>query len=296
MKRNITNEDTLVDYNSPKNSFDECDTAIIESTDDVNKTHQMKRDEFQIYYTHRIAGESNVGLVREINEDSYGYFTDTSETNFIVVVADGVGGHERGDEASKKCVANLLSAWRNLNHTSRSYRYNKKFLQATIVDANKEIFDANTQLHLENPMGTTVTTGIFTDNLLIIGHVGDSKCFRVNSLGIIEQLTEDHTLVYELFKQKLISEYQMANHPLAHVISRAIGPDEEVEVDIYKYNREPGSCYVFCSDGVTDHVTTDKIREIMLQANNPNEACKNLIQAALDGGGNDNITAVCVFD
>jgi len=276
--------------------FDECETAIIESTDNLHNTHQMKREDYKTYYTHRIAGESNVGLVREINEDSYGYFTDASETNFIVVVADGVGGHERGDEASKKCVASLLSAWRNLNHTSRSYRYNKKFLKNSIVDANSEIFYANTQLHLENPMGTTVTTGIFTDNLLIIGHVGDSKCFRVNSLGIIEQLTEDHTLVYELFKQKLISEYQMESHPLAHVISRAIGPDEEVEVDIYKYRREPGSCYVFCSDGVTDHVKTDEIQEIIIQSNNPKEACKNLIQAALDGGGNDNITAVCVFD
>ncbi len=294
-----TSEDTIIDLKRPAHLTSNCDdteTRPIMANNTLNNTHKMSRSEFLDFYTHRIAGKSDVGLVRDNNEDSYGYFTDSSEQNFIVVVADGVGGHERGDEASKKCVETLLSDWRVSNHTSRSYRYYKKHIRNSILKANNNIYSKNSSMHLESPMGTTVTTAIFTDNLVVLGHVGDSKCFRLNSLGVLEQLTEDHTLVYELFKQKMISEYQMENHPLAHVISRAVGPDEELEVDVYKYNREPGCCYVFCSDGLTDHVTNDEIQEILLKANNPEIACNNLINAALADGGLDNVTVLSVFD
>lgn len=254
------------------------------SKNDLNK---LTPDDF--------ASETHIGLIREVNEDSYGYVINPSMINHLAIVADGIGGHERGEIASRTCVKTVLTEWRN-NEIGKQKSKTKleKFIHHGIVKSNKDIFGLNNAYNLQHPMGTTVVIAILIPGSILLAHAGDSRCYRVRD-GVIERLTEDHSFVAELIRKNVISEEEAVNHPFAHIISKSVGPAPDVEPEINSFKRIAGDRFLLCSDGLTNHVNDKKLEEFISKAISPNEASRKMLNSALHAGGEDNITLITIF-
>jgi protein phosphatase len=242
-----------------------------------------------------VVADSHIGLIRDCNEDSYAYWAEESHPSTLVAVADGIGGHECGDVASSMCIRKILTDWRK----QRVFDITAKaklstFLSDSICGANDAIFSLNREYNIQHPMGTTIVAGVFTTDHLLVAHAGDSRCYRLRN-GVIKRLTQDHSFVAELIRKNIISPAEARNHPFAHIISRSVGPTPTVELEINIFEHHPRDRYVFCSDGLSTHVEDPEIETILYDATNPYEAVKNLLYASLRGGGEDNITVLCVF-
>jgi protein phosphatase len=242
-----------------------------------------------------IVADSHVGLVRECNEDSYVYYVSNDAKNAFAAVADGIGGHEGGDIASRICMQTMVAAWKrqNLPNTD-SHRKIRKFLQAQTVKANKIIYDINQSYNIQHPMGTTVVAAVFQPSVLTIAHAGDSRCYRLRN-EVLTQLTEDHSYVAELVKNDLISLEEAKIHPFSHIISRSVGPIQDIEVEINSFEWELGDRYLLCSDGLNAHLDDVEIETILAENDNPYDTVRELLFGALRGGGEDNITVMCLF-
>jgi protein phosphatase len=233
--------------------------------------------------------------VRERNEDSYLYHVAEDSRNTLVAVADGIGGHEGGDIASGLCMRIMATEWRNGScRNSSSVKRISNFLRRNIKEANRHIFAINKSVNAQHPMGTTVVAAVLLADKIIVAHAGDSRCYRLRN-GILTPLTEDHSYVAELVRNKLINIEDAKNHPFSHIISRSVGPVEEVDVDINVFNRKQRDRYLLCSDGLTVHLNDIEIETILYDSLTAYDAVRSLIHASLRGGGEDNITAVCAF-
>ena len=242
-----------------------------------------------------IVADSHVGLVRECNEDSYIYCVNKGNKNALVAVADGIGGHEGGDIASALSLQVLASAWRNSKYPNLTKKEDlHKFLVKNIKKGNKIIHDLNTSYKIQHPMGTTIVSGIFSPKYVLLAHAGDSRCYRLRD-DILTQLTEDHSYVAELVKNKLISPEEARNHPFSHIISRSVGPAPTLDVELNMYELQKGDKYIFCSDGMTAHLDDFEIETILMDAEEPYDAVKELMYSSLRGGGDDNITIIAVY-
>ena len=245
------------------------------------------------------AGVSDVGLQREHNEDSFVVLKEYD----LFVVADGMGGHRAGDVASKlatetiseffKSTANDDVTWPFHFDTNLSEEENR--LLTGIRVANRQIFERSTRSREYHGMGTTVVGAMFSPrkNRMYIGHVGDSRCYRVRE-GAIQLLTRDHSLINDyLLAMPDLTEEQRSELP-KNVITRALGMQDQVVVDIQHDDPRPGDVYCLCSDGLSGMVQDEEILKIVSSAADIGEACRNLIARANDHGGEDNITAVLI--
>ena len=245
------------------------------------------------------AGVSDVGLQREHNEDSFVVLKEYD----LFVVADGMGGHRAGDVASKlatetiseffKSTANDDVTWPFHFDTNLSEEENR--LLTGIRVANRQIFERSTRSREYHGMGTTVVGAMFSPrkNRMYIGHVGDSRCYRVRG-GQIQLLTRDHSLINDyLLAMPDLTEEQRSELP-KNVITRALGMQDQVVVDIQHDDPRPGDVYCLCSDGLSGMVQDDEILRIVSSAADIGEACRNLIARANEHGGEDNITAVLI--
>lgn len=245
------------------------------------------------------AGVSDVGLQREHNEDSFVVLKEYD----LFVVADGMGGHRAGDVASKlatetiseffKSTANDDVTWPFHFDTNLSEEENR--LLTGIRVANRQIFERSTRSREYHGMGTTVVGAMFSPrkNRMYIGHVGDSRCYRVRG-GAIQLLTRDHSLINDyLLAMPDLTEEQRSELP-KNVITRALGMQDQVVVDIQHDDPRPGDVYCLCSDGLSGMVQDEEILKIVATAANIGEACQNLIARANEHGGEDNITAVLI--
>ncbi len=245
------------------------------------------------------AGLSDVGLQREHNEDSFVVLKEYD----LFVVADGMGGHRAGDVASKlatetiseffKSTANEDVTWPFHFDTNLSEEENR--LLTGIRVANRQIFERSTRSREYHGMGTTVVGAMFSPRKrrMYIGHVGDSRCYRVRK-GAIQLMTRDHSLINDyLLAMPDLSEEQRSELP-KNVITRALGMQDQVVVDLQHDNPEDGDVYVLCSDGLSGMIVDDEIQRIITSANNIGEACRKLIEKANEHGGEDNITAVLI--
>ena len=242
-----------------------------------------------------IVADSHVGLIRECNEDSYVYCVEDNTRNALIAVADGIGGHEGGDIASRTCMQILATQWRNNNYSQISSKAKlKTFFKKEILKANKEIFDINQAYNIQHPMGTTIVAAILSPETILIAHAGDSRCYRLRN-GVLTQLTEDHSYVAELVRNNLISLEEARDHPFSHIISKSIGPTEDVEVEFNTYERKIGDCYLLCSDGLNAHLNDIEIETILYDNKDPQSAVRELLYSTLRSGGEDNITVICVY-
>jgi protein phosphatase len=245
------------------------------------------------------AGLSDVGLQREHNEDSFVVLKEFD----LFVVADGMGGHRAGDVASRiatetiseffRTTANEDITWPFHFDTSLSEEENR--LLTGIRVANRQIFDRSTRSREYHGMGTTVVGAMFSPEkqTMYIGHVGDSRCYRVRN-GEIALLTRDHSLVNDyLLAMPDLTDEQKSELP-KNVITRALGMQDSVAVDLQRDQPQPGDIYVLCSDGLSGMVSDDEIREIVAGTTDVREACRKLIVRANERGGEDNITAVLI--
>lgn len=244
-------------------------------------------------------GASDVGLQREHNEDSYVVLTEYD----LYVVADGMGGHRAGDVASKlatetiseffKSTANDDVTWPFHFDTNLSEEENR--LLTGIRVANRQIFERSSRSRECHGMGTTVVGAMFSmrKQRMYIGHVGDSRCYRVRG-GEIQLLTRDHSLINDyLLAMPDLTEEQRSELP-KNVITRALGMQDQVVVDLQHDDPQVGDVYVLCSDGLSGMVEDDEILKIVDESAGLREACQALIARANAHGGEDNVTAVLI--
>jgi PPM family protein phosphatase len=219
------------------------------------------------------------GLVRQTNEDSF------LVRRGLYVVCDGMGGARAGEVASQMACERLVAI--------PSGSGDKDQLREAIVEANSSIAARSLAEPQLLGMGTTLTSALIHDTTMILGHVGDSRAYLLRQ-GTIRQLTEDHSWVGEMVRRGEITPAEAATHPHRSVITRALGTEGEAQPDLVEIELEPGDRLLLCSDGLSGMVPDEKIEEILQQAPGPQEAADALVQAALAGGGEDNVTVVLV--
>lgn len=228
---------------------------------------------------------TDVGNVRKLNEDYVDYFIDNKFGIFIV--ADGMGGHNAGEIASRLVVEDVIS------FIKKNYGILEKecLLKSAIEEANYNIFMDSLKQEALSGMGTTITACLVTDDLVQVANVGDSSCLAIKA-NIIKKITKDHSLVQELLDSGSITENEAKNHPRKNVITRAIGTSSKVEVDIFTIKKTDFDSLVLCSDGLTNELTSEEILNNIKSSSSYREAADNLILAAKERHGKDNITVL----
>lgn len=245
------------------------------------------------------AGATHVGMKRDHNEDN---LLLAPEMN-LFVVADGMGGHSSGEVASQIAVDTLKAFFEDTESDDevtwpfkmdRDLTYDENRLVAGVKLANRNIFEAAQADSRYKGMGTTCVGMMWVDDKAIIGHVGDSRCYRVRS-GEIVQITEDHSLLNDYKKIQALTPEEEAAFQYKNIIVRALGMKESVLVDSENQDAEPGDLFMLCSDGLSGEVTDPDILEIMLKHVDDLDAGVNeLIKVACDNGGKDNVTVIIV--
>ena len=238
-------------------------------------------------------GESHQGCVRTHNEDNF-FCISLYPGYCFSGVADGVGGHSGGEQASYLCCHRLMLDWKELfkENDAPNEAQIAAFLMNSVKQANSDITGINRlQKKRSNPMCTTLVAAVFTPSMIIAIHVGDSRlyCCRKDTCRL---LTVDHTVQNELGEQGITDEAQL---PGAHVISKAIGTDRYLKPEIHTYFRTPEDRFLFCTDGLTNTMNDSEIQHIIANASNPRQANDRFIREALRRRANDNVTVVSVF-
>jgi protein phosphatase len=255
--------------------------------------------------THETFVLSDVGCVREHNEDDCLIL----EGDHVYVVADGMGGHNCGEVASYIAIRSVADFYGDPELTERLRSLYAKLreekglgdvtsfhqfrLRSAIEYGNLQIYrQASEDPRLED-MGTTIVGLAFVGSRVYVGHVGDSRCYRLRK-GKLEQITDDHSLANEYIQMNLLRPEDLPYFPYKNVIVRALGLQEDVEVDTQARTALPGDRYVLCSDGLTDLVNTAEILEILSTSKGAPAAAEAMVQRALEYGGVDNVTVLIV--
>jgi len=226
-----------------------------------------------------VGAATDVGRIREINED--GYLVD--EGIGLIAVADGMGGHRAGEVASATALEALRASVRNGNP-----------LREAIEKANDAVFEKSQANNDYRGMGTTLTAGtLAAGNTLIVGHVGDSRAYLLRD-GEFRQLTTDHSRVQELVDDGRLTADEAAVHPMRNIVTRALGVDSSVDVDVYPLQLELGDVVLFCSDGLTGMLQDEFVGAELRRESDPARVATRLVDEANRAGGEDNITVVVV--
>jgi PPM family protein phosphatase len=224
------------------------------------------------------AGRTDVGRQRSANEDSLVVRPP------LFAVADGMGGAKAGEVASAVAVDAVEGAQESSEPTEAQ-------LANIVREANRRIYDLAVADESRRGMGTTLTLAKLHGDEVSLAHVGDSRAYRLRG-GELEQLTRDHSLVAELERSGQITPEAAENHPQRSIITRALGPEPDVEVDTYTLAGRDGDVFLICSDGLTSMISDDEVASILRSAGSLDEAADGLVRAANQSGGKDNITVI----
>ena len=249
--------------------------------------------------TVQVAGKSDLGCVRTNNEDNFGYDTRYG----VFVVCDGMGGQAAGEVASKIGVDIILDYFRKAGGETGKYPVEGQpmegvseranALASSIRLANRSIFEAAAKDAGHAGMGSTVVAAMVKGNFLSIAHVGDSRIYLIRK-DSIQQLTNDHSLVMEQVRRGLITQEEAEKSNMQNIIIRALGSEDTVEADVDDMVAQPGDILLLGTDGLTKYVKDAALLKLVKSAPTLSQACDALIQAARDGGGDDNITCILV--
>lgn len=231
---------------------------------------------------------SDVGNVRKTNEDSVGYFEGNDID--IYAVADGMGGHNAGEVASELAINNIIEYIKG-NHNSSDM---EKVLSEAIKVANKKIYDVASESEALKGMGTTITICLIKQSKMLVANVGDSSCYVVDNERKLVKITRDHSLVQQLLDNGTITEEKARNHPNKNIITRALGTNESVEVDLFDVDLNSVIKCILCTDGLTNDVTYSEMFNIIMENDN-DSSCKMLVDLSKSRGGRDNISVI-VFE
>jgi len=242
---------------------------------------------------------SDIGKVRKNNED---YCKgEIIETDFgsigIFALADGMGGHKKGEVASKLAVENIMCFLKEnlLQSNNIKIDYVDDIIKQAYNSVNTIIYDKSTKDKEYEGMGTTLTTAILYKDNLYVANVGDSRCYLLNENNF-SRITIDHSVVEELIRANVITEQEAKNHPRRNHITRAMGTDEIVIVDIFKHKIDRGNRVLLASDGLTSFVEDKTIKEIIIGCEPLINLTKKLINIANDIAGRDNISVILIED
>lgn len=238
---------------------------------------------------------TDVGLVRDQNEDAVA----SDLTIGLLILADGMGGYRAGEVASEIAVLTLTA---EMTESLRNFDANtiydggvmpeSEMLIDAVERANSAIFQVSHEQFQCAGMGTTLVAAVFSNNKLTVGHIGDSRMYRLRAQALT-QLTEDHSLLQEQINAGLITKEQAKLSTNKNLVTRALGIEEHVELEINEFSVEVNDCYLLCSDGLSDFIDDDVILNILLNANgNIDLAANLLVQAANGQGGCDNISVI----
>ncbi|WP_277250919.1 Stp1/IreP family PP2C-type Ser/Thr phosphatase [Peptoniphilus vaginalis] len=236
----------------------------------------------------KVVSATNVGNYRKNNEDSF----YVNESKNLYLLADGMGGHLAGERASKmatEIIGEDFASEREVVSIDDAI----EILSSSIRDANKKIYESSQENEDYRGMGTTLSSGLILDNVLIYSNIGDSRIYRINEE--MEQITQDDSFVNYLIEIGEITEEEAKNHPKKNVLTKAMGTTSDIEVIVNTLNIKDKDVFLFCSDGLTNMVPDEDIFKIVKE-NSPEEARNMLLDLALKNGGMDNITFILVFN
>ena len=232
------------------------------------------------------------GLVRKNNEDAVAFAAD----NGLCLLADGMGGYNAGEVASSMAVAFIdseLGRWLAEAGRQATTKDVRRAMEICVENANHSIFNAAHSNRQYSGMGTTLVVGVFQESRLMLGHIGDSRCYRLRGKEL-QQITKDHSLLQEQLDGGLITPEQALISLNKNLITRALGVEDTVLVEVNEHRVSPGDVYMMCSDGLSDMITSDDISAILLGASTLELKARQLVDAANEGGGRDNISVLLV--
>ena len=230
---------------------------------------------------------TDIGNVREINEDYGDYYL--GESYKLYVVADGMGGHNAGEVASKMAVDGMI------NFVKENYKKisDNEILIEAVAEVNYKIYKHSLEANNLSGMGTTIAAAMITDECIRVVNVGDSVCYGIDKEAI-DKITKDHSLVQELLDTGSITVEEARNHPRKNIITRAVGTNMRVEVDQFTIPQNIYDYFVLCTDGLSNEISEEEIFNEIRWSTNLEKTGKRLIEMAKYSGGKDNIT-VLVF-
>jgi len=239
---------------------------------------------------YEICTQTDPGLTRDNNEDSVTFDAATR----LCILADGMGGYNAGEIASGMATAFiqsemgrwLLQAGKNAN--SKEVR---RAMEICVENANHSIFNAANSNPQYSGMGTTLVVGVFQNTRLMLGHIGDSRCYRWRA-GQLLQITKDHSLLQEQLDAGLISPEQARTSLNKNLVTRALGVEDAVLLEVSEHRVELGDIYLMCSDGLSDMISDEAIAAVLLKEGSLDQTAKDLVMAANEGGGRDNISVL----
>ncbi|MBM4194915.1 MAG: Stp1/IreP family PP2C-type Ser/Thr phosphatase [Gemmatimonadetes bacterium] len=236
-----------------------------------------------------VGARSDVGMVRSGNEDNF--FAEADELRGVFIVADGMGGHAAGEVASEMAVQIVARHLLPLEHIRDSNA--DETMTVALRDANRAIYERMLAEVDKQGMGTTASVIIVSGGQYLIGQVGDSRVYVLRD-GALRQITKDHSYVQEQVDAGLLTPEQARYHPYSNVITRCVGANESVDVDLFRGEVMPGDVYLVASDGLTGMVDDRRLQQILLARSSPGRIVDALIAEANGRGGLDNITAIVV--
>ena len=239
----------------------------------------------------RIQGKSDIGKAREMNQDSF-YVSEDNDEIKLFILADGMGGYKGGEIASKLAVISAKNfITNNFSKIEKEKEEILKLISDSIEYANFVVYEKSKESPEISDMGTTLDICLIYNNKIFIGHIGDSRIYRIRK-NVIRKLTNDHSYVAQLVKEGKITKEEAYNHPRKNMLLKAVGCNSLVEPDVMYKGFLKDDILLMCSDGLTNMLRDEEIYQILLE--NPEKPVEALIKNANNAGGNDNITAIVV--
>lgn len=236
--------------------------------------------------------KTDPGRARSNNEDSVAI----DETTHTLVLADGMGGYNAGEIASGMATAFIKSEmgrWLVEAGHAATQREVRRAMEICVENANLSIYNAANANAAYAGMGTTLVVGVFRNDKLLLGHIGDSRCYRLRN-GQLQQITKDHSLLQEQIDAGLISLEQAAHSTIKNLVTRAVGVDDVVLLEVNEHSVQIGDLYLVCSDGLSDMVDDAAIARIVQSERDLEHKAAELVDTANANGGRDNISVILV--
>ena len=235
---------------------------------------------------------SDIGKLRDMNQDSY-YISGENDEIKLYIIADGMGGYKGGEIASKLAIESSKNyICNNFAEIKKEKQQILELIKNAIEYANMVVYEKSKEIEELTGMGTTIDVCLIYSNRVYIGHIGDSRVYRLRK-EIFRKLTVDHSYVEQLVKEGNITKEEAYNHPKKNMLTKALGCTPFVEPDVMVKGFLKDDILLMCSDGLTNMLKDNEIYEIIKE--NPKEASKNLVKKANELGGYDNITAVIIL-
>lgn len=239
---------------------------------------------------YKFCAQTDPGRARENNEDSVAF----DDATHLAVLADGMGGYNAGEIASGMATAFIkseLSRWLSQAGEQAQAEQVRRAIEICVDNANRSIFNASNSNSQYSGMGTTLVVGVFRGRKLILGHIGDSRCYRLRSNTLL-QITKDHSLLQEQIDAGLVTLEQAATSANKNLVTRALGVEAVVPLELNEYPVNAGDIYLMCSDGLSDMVDDAAIASILQKGVSLESMANELVLAANENGGRDNISVL----